>query len=311
MRNNFKREEIFFYSKLKGILMDTINKKILEAMPRFTNKQAAIGKYICSNIYDVALMNAAKIAKEVGVSEATITRFVYALGYNNFSDFQMDLRKQVQSINSHGALRQVAPHKVGSSMYQEVFAIEKNLLAETQDAISQTDFDDFVRSLLEAKNVILIGGPTQHYIVDYMADYLSVIKDRVFVANQRDLRFFGELGAEREKTIAVAFSYPRYPQEALRIVETVYNQNIPIIAITDSFTSPVVKYAAQTLITPLQYVLFVEPAASIFAFLHAVLTEMYRRDSNKIKRKFKKYEAVILSSDMFEYKDYDFTMKLE
>ena len=59
--------------------MATINEKIMQMTPHLTNKQMAIGKYICEHIYDAALMNAAKIAKEVGVSEATLTRFVYAL----------------------------------------------------------------------------------------------------------------------------------------------------------------------------------------------------------------------------------------
>lgn len=293
------------------ILMETVNKKIMEAIPSLTNKQVAIGKYICSHIYDVALMNAAKIAKEVGVSEATITRFVYAIGYNNFSDFQMDVRRQVQKASPYSPLRQTAPHGSNFPMYQEVFALEKTLLDETLSAITPADFDKFVATLIDAENLILVGGPTQHYIVEYFADYLSIIKKSVHIVHQKNMRFYGELGFHEEKTVAVAFSYPRYPQEALRIVETLYEQGIPILAVTDSQVSPVVKYASQTLITPLQYILFVEPASSVFALLHAVLIEMYRKDEKNIKQKFKKYESLVLESDMFEFKDYDFTIKLD
>ena len=70
-----------------------IDDKITEAMPNLTKKQAMLGRYICENKYAVALMNAPMIAKEAGVSEATLTRFVYSLGYSSFSEFLLDLRR--------------------------------------------------------------------------------------------------------------------------------------------------------------------------------------------------------------------------
>lgn len=83
------------------------------------------------------------------------------------------------------------------------------------------------------------------------------------------------------------------------------------MAVTDSHTSPVLKYASQNLITPLKYILFVEPASSALALIHALLIEMYKKDKINIKEKLKKYESLVVSSDLFEFKDYDFTLKLD
>lgn len=275
--------------------MATINEKIMQMTPHLTNKQMAIGKYICEHIYDAALMNAAKIAKEVGVSEATLTRFVYAIGYNSFSDFQLDLRKQVQKPNSYDPFRQIAPHGSAFPTYQDVFLLEKNLLDESLASISSSDFDKFVETLIKADNIILVGGPTQHYIVEYFADYLSLFKDNVHVVHQRNMRFYGKLEFSSEKTAAVVFSYPRYPKEVLKIVETLYKLDVQVLAVTDSHTSPVLKYASQNLITPLKYILFVEPASSALALIHALLIEMYKKDKINIKEKLKKYESLVVS----------------
>lgn len=290
--------------------MLTINKRIMEALPSLTHKQVIIGEYICNHIYEVALMNASKIAKEVGVSEATITRFVYALGYNTFSDFQMDIRKQAQEGTRHSFLRQIVPGDEKSDTFHDVFSLEKALLDETLANVTHEEFLQFVNTLVKAKNIILVGGPTQHYIVEYFADYLSIIKENVHVVNQKNMRLYGELGFQKDHTVAVIFSYPRYPQETLEIAKILCEQNITILAITDSYVAPIVHYANQALITPLQYILFIEPASPVFALLHSILVEMYRRDEKNIKQQLKTYESLILMSDMFAIKDYDFTMKL-
>ncbi|MDO5114514.1 MAG: MurR/RpiR family transcriptional regulator [Synergistaceae bacterium] len=291
--------------------MATINEKIMQATPNLTNKQVAIGEYICEHIYDVALMNASKIAKNVGVSEATLTRFVYAIGYNSFSDFQLDLRKQVQKPNQYDPFRQIVPCGSDFPTYQDIFMLEKNLLDESLASIDPADFDRFVETLMEADNIVLVGGPTQHYITEYFADYLSFFKEKVSVVHQRNMRFYGKLELLSNKTVAVVFSYPRYPKEVLKIAETLYNLNIPILAVTDSHASPILKYASQNLITPLKYILFVEPASSALTLVHAMLIEMYKKDKTNIKQRLKKYESLIVSSDMFEFKDYDFTLKLD
>ena len=64
----------------------SISEKILSISATLSKKQNLLGKFILDNISDVALMNAPQIAREAGVSEATLTRFVYTLGFNSFSD---------------------------------------------------------------------------------------------------------------------------------------------------------------------------------------------------------------------------------
>ncbi|MDY2984916.1 MAG: MurR/RpiR family transcriptional regulator [Synergistes jonesii] len=291
--------------------MATINEKIKRAEPGLTKKQLSIGRYVCDHIYDVALMNAAKIAKEVGVSEATLTRFVYAIGYNSFSDFQLALRKQVQKTKPNDPLRQIAPDGTDFPTYRDVFTLEKNLLDEALSSIAPECFEKFVGTLLDAEKVILVGGPTNHYIVEYFADYLCIFKRDVTVVHQMNMRFIGELGYVNDKTVAVIFTYARYPKEAIKIVDALYKMGVKILAVTDSHASPVMKYSSQTLVTPLKYILNIEPASCAMTLIHAILIEMYKKNKANIKNQLKNYESAIMLSDMFEWKDYDFTLKLD
>ncbi|MEG1824590.1 MAG: MurR/RpiR family transcriptional regulator [Cloacibacillus sp.] len=290
--------------------MKTISEKIIEAAPNLTKKQTFIGKFICDNIYEVALLNAPQIAKKAHVSEATLTRFVYAIGYSSFSAFQLDLRIQTQEATQTSAFRQISCVGSDEHVVHRILTLEKDLIDETMLSIDPQIFDQCVDRLIQADTVVLVGGPTQGYLVQYLADYLTIFRERVFVVKQRDMAFYGAMEFLCEKSVALVFTYPRYPKETLKIASTLHTQGIPIIAVTDSQMSPIVQHANHVLITPLKYFLFVEPASSAVALIHAMLMRMYQKDNANIKERLKRYEALIIASDMFEFKEYDFTVKL-
>ncbi|WP_281680729.1 MurR/RpiR family transcriptional regulator [Synergistes jonesii] len=287
-----------------------IDDKITEAMPNLTKKQAMLGRYICENKYAVALMNAPMIAKEAGVSEATLTRFVYSLGYSSFSEFLLDLRRETQEANANNPFRQERYGRKDRPVYKRVFDLERNLMDETLNAINPEVFDRCVGKIVEADRILLIGCPPHKFLTEYFANFLTIFHDNVTVVQSLDMPFFGTLESTTEKTVAVVFSYPRYPVETQKMVETVANRGLTVIGITDSKFSPIIRYCTHYLITPQRYLIVVDPNAAAITLLHAMLVAIYQKNETEIKKRLKRYEKTILATDMFVFKDYNFTSRL-
>lgn len=284
--------------------------KITELLPSLTKKQAILGRYLCENMYDAALMNAPIIAREAGVSEATLTRFVYALGYEGFPEFLRDLRRCTLEAKNDNPFRQEVYKRKDRPVYKRVFELEKELLEETMNLLDTKMFELCVDRLAAADRIMLVGGPTHSYLAEYFANFMSLFNHNTETARSADIPFFSAVDAMTEKSIALVFSFPRYPVETQKMAEEIQKRNVTSFAITDSKFSPILKCCSYYLLTPQRYLIFVDPVSSAMTMLHALLVSVYQKNEDDIKRRLAKYEKSILSADMFIYKDYNFAQKL-
>lgn len=288
------------------MLIDKINR----LMPQLTKKQAILGRYICENMYDAALMNAPMIAKEASVSEATLTRFVHTLGYEGFQEFLRALRKCTLEAKNDNPFRQEVYKCKDRPVYKRVFELEKELLEETMNLLDTEKFEMCVDRLASADMILLVGGPTHSYLAEYFANFMSLFNHNTVMARSADIPFISAIDAMTDKSVALIFSFPRYPVETHKMAEEIQKRNIMSFAITDSQFSPIVKCCTHFLLTPQRYLIFVDPVSSAMTMLHAMLVSVYQKNEHEIKRRLAKYENAILSADMFIYKDYNFAQKL-
>ena len=291
--------------------MTQITDKIIEILPKLTKKQKIIGRYICDNLYEVALLNSSNIARNSGASEATLTRFIYTLGYKSFSDFQLALRKQTQGRNQDIPFCQEILETENSTTLTQVLSFEQSMIREAQENIDPKAFDESVKKILSADRVLIIGGGVCDFIAIYFLKFLSIFRDNVFSVNKLDLEFIGILQSMGPKSVTIAISYPRYPKSVQNLLLEVKKKHIPIIGITDSVFSPISSIATYNLYTPQKYYIFVSSYAAVFALLHAILVEIYKCDTKNVKNRLRNYEKMVLDMDMFESKNYDFTTVLK
>ena len=74
--------------------VDNVLSRINENYSRFSKGQKKLAAYIRSNPDSAVFMTAAKLGREVGISESTTVRFAAALGYKGFPDFKRLLKKR-------------------------------------------------------------------------------------------------------------------------------------------------------------------------------------------------------------------------
>ena len=72
-----------------------LDELIKNRLEQLTPNQIKLARHFLANQTDMAFKSAAKIAREVGVSEASVVRFSVALGFKGFSDLQNMLRESI------------------------------------------------------------------------------------------------------------------------------------------------------------------------------------------------------------------------
>ena len=74
----------------------------------FSKGQKLLANYIIDNYDRAAFITASKMGRTVGVSESTVVRFAYALGYDGYPALQRSLLRDSQSPRTAGAVQAVS-----------------------------------------------------------------------------------------------------------------------------------------------------------------------------------------------------------
>ena len=70
---------------------------IQDSMHTFSKGQRKIANFILESYDKAAFMTASRLGQKVGVSESTVVRFAFELGYGGYPDMQRSLQKMIRS----------------------------------------------------------------------------------------------------------------------------------------------------------------------------------------------------------------------
>ncbi len=291
--------------------MNTVSilERIQESKDDLSPKQASVAKFILDNIRDFGIisMSSSEIARKSGVSEASVSRLATRLGYRNFQELQEAIRKQIQEQFASHPFRMESGVDTTQPAYLRVFNLEQCLMQETLKSLKPEVFETSVNLLCEAEDVLLVGCPPNDFLVGYAHSFLCLYRDRVHTIRRLDLPSLGMLmDSLPRRSVALAFSFPRYPQNTQRIVEILHKRGVSVIGITDSEFAPIIPLVDQYLITPHKYLIITDPFASTMALIHSLIVGMFTKNPAQYRKRLRKYEEYANRTDIFINKDFSF-----
>lgn len=128
---------------------DTIA-RINEKFNKMSKSHKKLATFVIDHYEQAAFMTAAKMAKTVDISEATVVRFAYALEYDGYPEFQASLanwvKKKLNSVQSIGA-------KYGSSTQAEILtSVLSADIEKIEDTIEHID-----AQALKPQSILYLG----------------------------------------------------------------------------------------------------------------------------------------------------------
>lgn len=205
--------------------------------------QKKTAEYLSENLEQSIFYTAAKIAKEVGVSETTVIRLSYSLDFDSFSDMQKCMQQQFFKNGHINDSLSDKDNDIDSGQvnpFTNIIDKDISILEQMLSHIKMTDLWNTVDSLIQADQVIIAG-----YRLSYAAAYwfylkLSMLRKNVTLLPST-FNTFEEIPLSNLNGNSVVFiiSFPRYAREALSIAEYVQEREAQLITATDRLLSPV------------------------------------------------------------------------
>lgn len=270
---------------------DTIS-RINERFNKLSKSHKKLATFVIDHYEQAAFMTAAKLAKAVGVSEATVVRFAYALDYEGYPEFQAALaewvKNKLNSVQSIGA-------KYGNSTQSEILtSVLSADIEKIEDTIEHADpqaFEAAVDIILNAKHIYIIGLRSCKPLAEFLRFYLNMIRGDVYLLDSTSTsETFEQMLRINEKDAVIGISFPRYSMRTLKAMEMANDRNAKVITVTDTIHSPMCLYSACNLLARSDMVSIVDSLVAPLSLINALVVALCLKKPEEVRKNLESLE---------------------
>ncbi|MCZ0875181.1 MurR/RpiR family transcriptional regulator [Peribacillus sp. AS_2] len=218
--------------------------KLKNKISELTETQQRVADYIIKNPVDVAFLTVDQLAGIVGTSTTTIMRLTFSLNYSGYTEFQKGLQELLRNRAAPQIRLETNLKDLNESdLWIRSAESQLNNIQSTVEMISTESLNKTVEMIVSADRIfctsVRSGLPVAQHLTFGLNRLLGNCE--LIVA---DLSDWVDKGINfTSKDLVIATSFPRYARRIVEFAMAAKDNNAQIISITDSYSSPLVKYS--------------------------------------------------------------------
>ena len=273
-----------------------------ENMSSFSKGQKLIAKYILQEYDKAAYMTASKLGKAVGVSESTVVRFVIELGYEGYPEFQKSLQELIRTKLTSFQRIEVTNNLIGKGdVLSKVLESDAEKIRKTLEGIDREAFEGAVGSIVNAKNIYILGVRSSSSLASFLDHSLRMIFDNVRrVQTASGAEVFEQMLSVGEGDAVIAISFPRYSKRIIKATEYAHKSGADVICLTDSVESPLAASADQLLVAQSDMASFVDSLVAPLSVINALVVAVSRVRQEQVTERLRHLEVLWDEYDIYD-----------
>jgi DNA-binding MurR/RpiR family transcriptional regulator len=272
---------------------------ISNRLDSLTPKARALGTYIMQNPSKAVFMTTKELAETCTISEATVVRFVTALGYKGYSHFQAALKDFVNTgltLPERATIKGIKEQ--GTDRLHMGILEELNNLKHLYEHIDIDAMNQFVDHLEKSKSVYVIGSRLSYTFAYYLGWSLTKIRKGVHIVKGSDSTTFDRLANARSDSLVILIATTRYPNELIKLSKMVRRSSHTLLTMTDSNLAPMIPFADLSLVVPSLSIPFIGNASGMLAVIQYMAQELACRKGQDASDYQQQLEQVYLENDI-------------
>jgi DNA-binding MurR/RpiR family transcriptional regulator len=270
--------------------------------------QKLIATYITDNYDKAVFLTAAKMGEIVGVSESTVVRFATCLGYKGYPEFQKALEEMVRTkLNSVQRMEVTYGRITQSEILQTVLSSDADKIKSTLEKIDHAAFELAVDTILDAKNIYIIGIRSCAPLASFLAFYCNLMFENVhLVTTNSSSELFEQMLRINEADTIIGISFPRYSMRTLKALEFANNRNAKVITLTDSVHSPMNLYSSCNLIADSDMASIVDSLVAPLSVINALIVALCMKKQKEVAGTLTALEDIWDEYQVYENDEIDY-----
>ena len=274
---------------------------INEKLSSFSKGHKLIANYILAHYDKAAFMTAQKLGKTVGVSESTVVRFASMLGYDGYPALQKGLQEMMRSrLTAVQRIEVTSDQMSGEDILDRVLNQDIDRIRRTLEETSKDDFQRAVDQIISCNTIYIAGTRSSASIAAFLSYYLSLIFPRVkLVPSTTTSELFERIMHIDGRDLMIGISFPRYSKQTVKALDFAKHNGAKVIAITDSASSPIAKYADSLLLARSDMASFVDSLVAPLSLINALIVAVSIKNRDKVSKTFERLEQVWDEYDVY------------
>lgn len=232
--------------------MTPFNQRLAQQYDDFSLQEKRIADYILHHYDDLISYNSAELAKLVGVSKSTVSRFFKKLGYESYRSVRDELRLLRQTglpiTDQRNATIQ------GDSLVTKHYKQEVANLNYWTSQLDDAQFARIIAHLKTAKRIFVIGLRNSYAVALHLRQQLLQIRSDVYLLPQVAQTLAEELVDLTAKDLVIIVAFRRRPAIIHTLLQQLKQQQIATLLFTEPNAHGLTLLATYTLVTPLDSV---------------------------------------------------------
>ncbi len=285
-------------------LLNRINSKYSS----MSKGQKLLATYITDNYDKAVFLTAAKMGEIVGVSESTVVRFAMSLGYKGYPEFQKALEELVRNkLNSVQRMEVTYGRISQSKILETVLQSDSDKIKTTLDKIDHNAFELAVNTILEAKNIYVVGIRSCAPLASFLSFYLNFMFDNVkLLQTNSSSEIFEQMVRIDAEDVIIGISFPRYSMRTLKALEFANNRSAKVITITDSIHSPMNLYSSCNLIADSDMASIVDSLVAPLSVINALIVALCMKKQKEVAKTLTMLEDIWDEYQVYENDEIDY-----
>ena len=264
--------------------------QICASMDSFFDTEKKIGDYIVRNPKRVVDMTVGELAKECGVSEASVSRFCKRIELKGFHHLKISLARELVDAKDEG---EISGHISVDDIDGSLRGILSNKMEELRQTVAMIDRE-------ELKKILDVINNADTVLMAAVGNTVPVAMDGAYKLNQIGIRAMStpiwetELGYSynlTDKDVVVAISNSGESTGVIQILEAAKSRGAVAISITNNARSSVAELSTYHITTATREKLFLDgycfsrvSATMVIEIIYLLLASMRKESYESIVR---------------------------
>ncbi len=267
---------------------------IKQKFPKMSKGHKLIANYILEHYDKAAYMTALKLGVTVGVSESTVVRFAFELGFDGYPQLQKTLQDFMKNKLTSIQRIEVTSELIGDAeILDKVLNHDIEKIRRTLEETSRENFELAVEKIVGAKTVYIAGARSSAALAAFLSYYFNLVFPNVrLVSNSSANDIFEQMIRIGEQDVIIGISFPRYSKQTVNALKYAKDNGASVVALTDSNASPLAEIADCTLLARSDMASFVDSLVAPLSLINALIVAVSNKKRVEISENFNKLEGI-------------------
>jgi len=224
-----------------------------ERIARLHKKRQELIRPVQENPREYVLLSIRGLAEKLQTDPATVLRIVRGLGFGSHKEFKVYLHElAIANATSLQGMQATSP-KESNLVSQARKALEQDLhnLHTLRNTLDMERVVAVVQKIYNARSILLIGGDMAISLVEFLDYKLTLLGLPVVTATTPGKTVHAVLSLGK-KDVVIAISFRRCLRQTVDGLQQARRNGAFCVGITDTFVSPIARFANQCFLTSVQ-----------------------------------------------------------